>query len=475
MDKALEEVVAGRLKRVIIEMPPRHGKSERVSRRLPAAYLGRHPDGQVVHATYNGTLAKKESRAVQRIMTSPGYKALHPETMLPSETKQSLAGARWVRKTEYFEIVNRTGYYMATGIGGTLTGTGMTLGIIDDPIKDPKEADSETIRDNIWDWYLSTFLSRDEGDAAIVICATRWHEDDLIGRILQAEKEAVEAGEPTEGWVVIKFEAIREDMAEPPAGAPNYIRDHRPHGAALWPDKFNDERLGKIKARLRKSGIRWWNALYQQRPSAGEGAILRRDAWHYATEQQVKEGTLCKVLSADTAFSTKESNARSVIGTFAILTGGDKAVLIDVDKGWWAFPQLKTRARTAHNRTGAYRFLIEDKASGKDLIPELAESLPKNTLVPVEPAGDKVARANAVAGMIEAPVPGERHPKQVLLLQGAPYLEDFLTETAAFPTGKFSDQVDMFTQFCSWYRSTWKAAAQRLLKHKVKRRAFFED
>jgi predicted phage terminase large subunit-like protein len=446
-----------------------------VSRRLPAAYLGRNPTGQVVHATYNGTLAKKEGRAVQRIMTSPAYRALFPGVALPAETKQSLAGARWVRKTEYFETVGHGGYYMATGIGGTLTGTGMTLGIVDDPIKDPKEADSETIRENIWDWWQSTFLTRDEGDAAIVVCATRWHEDDLIGRILQAEKEAAEAGDPTEGWVVIRFEAVREDMAEPAANAPKYVRDPRPLGGALWPGKFDAERLARIKARYRKSGLRWWNALYQQRPTAAEGEIFKRAAWAYATAAQVKEGMICRVQSLDTAFSSKQTNARSVIGTFAVLKGG-KAVLLTVDKGWWAFPELKRRSKASYNKHTPYRVLIEDKASGKDLLPELAETLPRGVLVPVEPAGDKLTRANAVVGMVEAPEPGERDPKQVLLLEGADYLTEFIDELAAFPTGKLADQVDMFTQFCAWYRTEWREPAEKILVNRQRRsRGHYEE
>ena len=227
MDEVLEWVIqhAPGYTRVIFEEPPRHGKSERVSRRLPAAYLGRHPDGKVIHATYNSDLARKEGAKVQRIMTGRAFKELHPDVRLPAETKRKMSGARYVRTKDYFEIVGHDGSYNAAGMGGTFTGTGMTLGIVDDPIKNAKEADSETVRDAQWEWWLSTFLSRDEGNAAIVVCMTRWHEDDLVGRILENAKESGEK------WLVIRLEALREDMSDP--------RDPRKAGEALWPGKFS--------------------------------------------------------------------------------------------------------------------------------------------------------------------------------------------------------------------------------------------
>jgi predicted phage terminase large subunit-like protein len=257
-------------------------------------------------------------------------------------------------------------------------------------------------------------------------------------------------------------------MAEPPAGAPAYARDPRKLGEALWPGKFPADRLAKIKSRYRKSGLRWWNALYQQRPSSAEGEIFKQEYWGYATQAQVKEGTICKIQSADTAHGVKDSNARSVIATFAVMKGG-MAVLIDLWKDKVEFPALKRQAKAQYNKHAPYRVLIEDKASGKDLIPELAETLPRDILVAVEPAGDKIARANAAVGMVEEAPQGEQDPKRVLLLEGAPWLKEFIDELAGFPTGKYADQVDTFTQFCAWYRTEWREPAERVLINRGRR------
>lgn len=440
MDEVLENVIQHKpgFTRVIFEMPPRHGKSERVSRRLPAAYLGRHPDRQVIHGTYNSDLAKKEGGKVQRIMTSRSFKELHPDVRLPAETKRKMSGTRYVRTREYFEIVGHNGSYNAAGMGGTFTGTGMDLGIVDDPIKNAKEADSETVREAHWEWWLSTFLSRDEGNAAIVVSMTRWHEDDLVGRILA---NAAESGEV---WLVIRFEALREDMADP--------SDPRKAGEALWPRKFSKDWLLGRKRTYGRSRARWWNSLYQQNPTQAEGAIFLRDYWGYYDPDEPMD-YLMTVHSWDTAHGVKKSNDPSARGTFKVFRRPDDgkicAHLVDVWVDKVLFPQLKRQAQSDMNRDQPAKVLIEAKASGKDLIPALVEIYGENRIVPVEPEADKVKRAENQVDQVE--------DKRLLLPgDGKEFVKPYIDELANFPTGKHDDQVDFTTQFLKWMRETFQ-------------------
>lgn len=452
MAETLEKVIqhAPGYNRVIFEMPPRHGKSELVSRRLPAAYLGRHPNGQVVHATYNSTLAKKEGLHVQRIMSSPAYRQLYPNVKLPEPTRGNTGEARWVRKDDYFEVVGHGGTYSAAGIGGTLTGTGMTLGIIDDPIKNSKEADSETIREAHWDWYLSTFVSREEGEhAAIVISMTRWHEDDLVGRILAS---AAEAGEK---WLVIRFEAIREDMKDK--------ADPRKKGDALWPAKFSKEWMQQRKLRYGRSRSRWWHALYQQRPTAVEGTIFLRDYWGwYSPGAKDKPDYIMTVQSWDTAHGNKKTNAYSTCGTFKVFRGDDgvpRAHLMDVWRGKVLFPELKREAIRKKKKYNPETVLVEAKASGKDLIPELVEVFGKKTIEPIEPVSDKVKRAQDEVDQVEE--------KRLLLPDDEqPWVQDYVDELAGFPSATYADQVDMTTQFLKWLRSYFKQPQETVIVHR---------
>lgn len=435
----LQDVIEGKKKRVIIEMPPRHGKSEMVSRRLPAAFLGAHPDAKIIQASYSASLASKENRQVQRIMLTPEYRTIFPNVRISA--KDSASGdKRYVRNSQQFEIIDTGGQYISAGVGGPITGEGMTLGIVDDPIKNAEEADSETYRDNIWDWWLSTFLTREEGEAAIVVCATRWHEDDLIGRIM------AQAEETGEKWTVVKFEALREDMEDE--------EDPRAEGEALWPAKFS-----KAKLELRKKGLtdRWWNAIYQQRPSATAGNIFKRELWKtFDLDEPPKY--ICKIQSEDTAHDTKTVNDYSVITTWGIWAGG--ADLLDVWRERVEFPDLKKQTIALAHRDTPSWLLIERKASGISLIQELQRDtrLPiwgKDSDKPgVIPDKDKVARAQAAVGYVAS--------GKIRIPIRAPWLADFLSEHSNFPHGKHDDQVDSTTQFINWYRTEWKQPAQRI-------------
>jgi predicted phage terminase large subunit-like protein len=232
---ALEAVERGDLDRLIICMPPRHGKSELASRRFPAWYLGRNPTNQIIAASYNSDLSSDFGREVRNIVATPEYRNVFDTTLAPD----SKAANRW--------HTHAGGSYVSAGVGTAITGRGAHVALIDDPIKDRAEADSELTRDNVWKWYTSTLYTRLMPRGAIVLIQTRWHDDDLAGRLLN-----VEGGDK---WELLELPAEKD-------------------GAALWPEWYPMPALSRIRAAI---GERDWSALYQQQPQPDEGTFFRRD------------------------------------------------------------------------------------------------------------------------------------------------------------------------------------------------------
>src|SRR6478609_7190335 len=180
----LDAFVKGECRRLMVFMPPRHGKSESCSRNLPAYILGCNPDAHIIACSYGSDLASTLNRDVQSIIDSPAYKELFPDTTLYGANVRTVSGNTYLRNSDVFEVVNHKGKYLSAGVGGAITGQGFHYGIIDDPIKNQEEADSVTYREKLWRWYSSTFSTRQEKNACILLIVTRWHEDDLAGRLL---------------------------------------------------------------------------------------------------------------------------------------------------------------------------------------------------------------------------------------------------------------------------------------------------
>lgn len=237
----LEQVERGERDRVMVFMPPRHGKSELASRKFPARYLGKHPSRQIIAASYNSDLATDFGRDVRNLMASPEYGEIFPDVRLRIDSK---AADRM--------NTNHGGAYFAAGVGTATTGRGAHLGIIDDPFKDREDADSETQREKVWNWYRSTFFTRLMPGGAIVLIQTRWHEDDLAGRLLEQDGRLEDGGE----WDVLELPAISND------------------GKPLWPEWYDLKALERIKNTI---GPREWSALYQQRPQPDEGGFFQRE------------------------------------------------------------------------------------------------------------------------------------------------------------------------------------------------------
>lgn len=240
-----DRFISGEWPRVIISMPPRHGKSEFISRRMPALILGRNPDAQIIAASYSTDLAGSLCRDSQRIIDDPSYQELFPGTRLADSNQGGYA-----RNTELFEVVGRRGKYKAAGVGSGITGHGFDYGLIDDPLKDRLEAESPRTRQAIWDWYTSTFSTRAQPGAKIMVIMTRWHQDDLAGRLLKLARDEPDADQ----WHLINLPAIAET-------GPTEI-DPRQPGEALWPTQYPLSRLNRIK----NQSLYDWDSLYQGNP-----------------------------------------------------------------------------------------------------------------------------------------------------------------------------------------------------------------
>jgi predicted phage terminase large subunit-like protein len=414
----LQRVADGELKRVMIFMPPRHGKSEAVSRLFTAYYLYRHPEQWVGINSYAAELAYTFSRAARQNYQQAGGKL--------SEASSAV---------NHWEVVEGGGFW-AAGVGGPITGKGFSLGVIDDPLKNHEEASSSTIREKQKDWYDSTFYTRAEEDAAIVILMTRWHEDDLAGWLLSKEYD-----DDPEGWHIVCMEAIKEEQSPEFPPACTVEPDWREPGEALNPVRLSLNRLTKICNRIRNY---FWLALYQQRPRPAEGNTFKESWFKYYprlpdTFEQV-------IVSVDAAFKSTKSSSFVVIQIWGV--NFPNFYLIDQIRERMGFVATKESIRQIIDRWELEwgvpsAVLIEDKANGPAIIDELKLELPG--IIAVTPQGSKEARAEAVStyyqsGNVWLPA------REV-----SPFpLKDYTDEFMSFPEGATDDQVDASSQLINW-------------------------
>lgn len=406
----LQRLADGEFSQLIVMMPPRHGKSELVSRLFPAWMLARNTDEQIIAASYSADLAGAMNRDCQRIISSEQYKEIFPDTNL-SEGKD----VGTVRNSKRFDVVGSRGYYVSAGVGGGITGVGCTIGIIDDPVKNAEEADSPTYRRKAWEWYTTTFQTRFEPGCKEVICQTRWHEDDLTGRILQTENSDRR---------VVLFPALADTQEQ-----------HRSIGEPLWESKYNRAALLKIKTNV---GTRSWNALYQQTPVEEDGNILKRTWFKEYDDKKIDLSGLPVNFYFDTAYTDDEKNDPTA-GLAYVKKGGDYYLLQCESKHLEFNEALKfikdlTRQNGYTNRS---MIRVEPKASGKSLVQVAKAGTDLNIREAPIPKGDKVSRANSVAPVIEA--------GRVFVPAGRVWVQNFLAEVAAFPNGAHDDRVDCLT------------------------------
>ncbi|WP_257616528.1 phage terminase large subunit [Rodentibacter ratti] len=414
-----QDVIDGKQPRLMIFAPPRSGKSELFSRRFPAWAFGKNPDLQVIACSYSADLASRMNRDVQRIMDDEKYHDIFPHSSLNNKRITTISGQA-LRNSEIFEIIGHKGAYRSAGVGGGITGMGADIAIIDDPVKDAKEANSQTVRDGVWDWYTTTLYTRLSPKSGVLLGMTRWHEDDLAGRLLQ------EMDNGGDQWRVVSFPAIAEQNEE-----------HRKEGEALHPERFSLERLEKIKMAV---GSHTWNALYQQRPSSKGGGIIKGEWFKYYS--QLPPDIKFKSIYADTAQKTKEHNDYTVF-IVAGKSSDNRVYILDLIRGKWEAPELERTLYQTWNKHYADRTSgrltkvnIEDKASGTSLI----QKLTRDGHIPVSPVQvdrDKYTRVLGVQGYIES--------GYIVLPDNAPWVRDFIAECEAFTatdSHKHDDQVD---------------------------------
>lgn len=405
--EVLQRVADGELRRVMIFMPPRHGKSEAISRLFSAYYLSRYPERWVGVSSYAAELAYTLSRAARENYTRGG-----------GDLSDSASAVK------HWETTQGGGFW-AAGVGGPITGKGFHLGIIDDPLKNQEEASSKTIREKQKDWYRSTFYTREEAnDGAIVVVQTRWHEDDLSGWLLSEE---VGNDEP-ERWHVVHFEALREDSLPEYPESCTVEPDPREPGEALCPERYTAAKLRKI---MRNVGSYVWNALYQGRPRAREGGFFRR-AWFEIVEASPKHAT--RVRYWDKAGTESGGDwtvgvkiARTMAGIYYV----EDVVRVQHSPG--ARDQVILQTAQIDGRGCEQWSEQEPGSSGKADAAAFIRLLAGFTCHTEPASGSKELRAGPFAAQAEA--------GNVKLVLGA-WNRDYLDELTDFPVGKHDDQVD---------------------------------
>jgi len=411
----LERARRGETRRLIITLPPRNLKSICASVAFPAFVLGHDPSVRIVCASYAQDLTAKHARDCRLVMESAWFKRLFPQTRLDPRKNT---------ETE-FETTAR-GYRLGTSVGGTLTGRGGNLILIDDPMK-PAEAMSETRRASVAEWYDSTLSSRldRKTEDAIVLIMQRLHVDDLVGHVL-------EKGTP---WTHLNLPAIADVPQEIELGPGRVYR--REVGELLHPEREPLSALEDLKAAM---GSQAFSAQYQQRPVPPEGALIRQAWFRFYRGMPTPQPGDVIVQSWDTASKADKTSNYSVCTTW-LQRKNNEYYLLDVLRIRLEYPDLKRKILSHAKAHGAKTILIEDASSGAALIQDLRR---EGTIRPIaiKPEGDKIVRLEAQTAVIEA--------GHVLLPEEAPWLADFLNELLAFPHGRFDDQVDSLSQFLTY-------------------------
>jgi predicted phage terminase large subunit-like protein len=392
----LEALEAREINRLAVFMPPQHGKSTHVSQLLPSWWLGRRPTDSVVLASYAATLAESHSRRARGFLSHPSWP--FPGVAIADD---SAAVGLW--------STGSGGSLRAVGVLGGLTGHGADLAVVDDPVKDREEADSELRREAVWTWFNEVLMTRLRPNAAVLLTMTRWHEDDLGGRVLDGPG----GGE----WTVLSLPALAEE--DDPLG--------RAEGDALWPERYGTDEL---ETRRVSQGSRSFAALYQQSPTSAEGGTFKR-AWLEGRYETLPE-ELHVVVGVDASFGKGVGSDYSALVTVG--TDGTRFFVLDTERGRWEFNTLVERIKRVAREYHPAAVLVEDAAAGQSAIQELhrESDLP---VVAVKPQGSKLARAESVSPLLEA-------GRVLFPSVNPPWKDELVEELASFPSGKHDDQVD---------------------------------
>ena len=399
----LQNVADGKSTRLIVNMPPRHTKSEFASYLFPSWLMGRKPTSKIIQATHTSELAVGFGRKVKNLIDSPEFSDIFPDVNLASDAK---ASGRW--------STNKGGEYYAVGVGGALAGRGADLLIIDDPVSE-QDALSPSALDNIYEWYTSGPRQRVQPGGSIIIVMTRWSVRDLTAKVL---KKQAEGG--ADQWEVVEFPAIFPDTDN-----------------VLWPEYWKKEELEAVRSSI---PVGKWNAQYLQNPTAEEGAIIKREWWNIWENDDPPHVSYI-IQSYDTAYSKSERADYSAITTWGIFTPVDgeseAIILLDAQRGRWDFPELKEVAHQLYNEYDPDMILIEQKATGMPLTHELRRmGIPVTPFTPSRGA-DKFTRMNSCAPVFESGMVWRPDTR---------FADEVVEECASFPNGEYDDLADSMTQ-----------------------------
>ena len=428
----LDKLYKGDIKKLMIFVPPQHGKSELSSRRFPAYLLGRNPNLKLALCSYSADLSSSFNRAVQMIIDDPLYSDLFPSTKLSSGQN-----GKGVKNTTLFETVNYKGFLKTVGVGGSLTGTPVDIGIIDDPFKDRAEANSTTYRNNKWDWYQDVFCTRLHNDSKQLMLFTRWHEDDLAGRLLNPSNKCYDAKEAKE-WTVIALPALKEKT--PPLSCALDINDPREIGEALWESRHSKEKYEKRK-RINPTGFA---SLDQQRPAPLEGNMIKEDWFNICNKNEVPFNIDDVVWDAfiDGAWTKKQSNDPSAI-SYVYYDKINKHLYIrcvtEVRKELSELISYIKTDSSINGMTNKSSFNIEMKASGA-AIKVLLNNLGFNT-VRINNKHVSIGKFNRV----EQSEPFLAGGRVTLIDNNSHWIRPFLEQCKSFPNGAHDDMVDVLT------------------------------
>ena len=411
--KIFEDVIAGKKKRVIINIAPRMGKSEFSSYLFPAYYLGKYPDKKIIMATHTAGLSEDFGRRVRNLIDGEDYHEVFPSTDVADDQK---AAGKW--------STSAGGQYYAVGVGGALAGRGADLFVIDDPHSEQDiKANSRATFDNAWSWFQTGPLQRLMPGGAIIVIMTRWSLVDLTGRLVNFTMQNPEA----EPWEVVELPAIL------------------PSGKSLWPEQWP---LEQLEAKRLQMDPRYWNAQYMQNPTGDTSALIKRSDWRI-WEAEDPPTVEYVIQSWDTAFEVKTTSDYSACTTWGVWYNEEEGnapqlILLDAFKDRMTFPELKATALKHYNEWKPDAFIVEKKASGGPLIQELRRmGIPVQETNPSR-GNDKIARVNAISDLFASGIvwaPDRRWAK------------DVIEEVAAFPVGEHDDYVDTVSQALMRYRN----------------------
>jgi predicted phage terminase large subunit-like protein len=408
-----QKFLTGKNQRLIVNMPPRHTKSEFASFLFPAWMIGQNPRLKIIQATHTGELAIRFGRKVRNLMNTKEYKGVFPDVTLRTDNQ---AAGRWE--------TNLGGEYFAAGVGGAITGRGADLLIIDDPHSE-QDALSDTAMDNAYEWYTSGPRQRMQPGGSIVIVMTRWSDKDLTGNLVKKMGDL-----KADKWDIIEFPAILED-------------DDEEKRKPIWPQYWKLNELDKVKASLVPTK---WSAQWQQNPTYDGTSIIKREWWNIWEKEDPPECAF-KIQSYDTAFSKKETADYSAITTWGVFYPDEgketHLILLNARKGRWDFPELKQVAKEELNLYNPEAVMIEAKASGTPLIQELRRFGVYATAFSPNRGMDKHVRLNSVAPIFEA-----GH----VWRPNMDWAEEVQEECASFPYGEHDDLVDATTLALLRYR-----------------------